>query len=463
MKRWRATIASAFVLASAASASPQDGYGDPLPEGAIARIGTVRLRHDRAVSAIAFLPDGGGVMSASGDGTIRIWNLSDGKERLRYAGHGTAMALSASGKIAASGGMDRTIRLWETGTGLEIVRFKAPERVLAIVMPADAGIVASRQYNDRLVRIWNIDTGEELRALEGHATPVKDMAISPDGRSLASTDSDGVLRIWNVDTGETEAVVDKNDGGAAFVAFSPDGTTLAVSCLDGSIRLRDARTGKGQAGFKATAPGPLTYSPDGTVLLHRTQAAILLWDVESGRERGRIDTGAENMALCAAFSSDGSLLAWGGVVGAVHLHDANTCEPRPVTDAPEGFVAPFAFLPDGDTLVAWSLEGSMGFWEMRTGKRLRRFPTASKWVGDVEILPDGETLVTSDGRIVFWDIKSGKAIGRIDSPAFDVAVSPDGKSAALAEFGSVEIFDVEWGTRGRRIEGHTHAGFFARY
>src|SRR4051794_9750938 len=63
----------------------RDHHGDPLPSGAVARLGTVRLRHDGPIVFAAFLPGGRSVMSVGGDGVVCVWELPSGKERRRFA------------------------------------------------------------------------------------------------------------------------------------------------------------------------------------------------------------------------------------------------------------------------------------------------------------------------------------------------------------------------------------------
>src|SRR5579864_2250015 len=78
-----------LVLSVNVTAAPPrvDRAGDALPADAVARAGTVRWRHGGPVLALAFSPDGKALASASGDGTLRLWETASGKETRRFLGH----------------------------------------------------------------------------------------------------------------------------------------------------------------------------------------------------------------------------------------------------------------------------------------------------------------------------------------------------------------------------------------
>src|SRR5207249_3486704 len=114
-------LMTVFALASApvqgGGPAPQpakaavDLFGDPLPPGAVARLGTVRLRHADTLDHVAFSPDGKALLSLAADHVLRFWDPATGRP-LRKAGTddsvvGGPCALSADGKLLAGGGWDK--------------------------------------------------------------------------------------------------------------------------------------------------------------------------------------------------------------------------------------------------------------------------------------------------------------------------------------------------------------------
>ncbi|SRR5713101_1603780 len=233
-----------------------DLNGDPLPEGAIARTGSVRGRHPQAVSYIAFLPDGKNVLTVCQDQLIRIWDVKSGKEIRRFgklpnpiqeanvlglpaqarsAMHAVTTfhaCLSANGKLLACGGRDGPMRLWDVETGKELHKINGPGLKLGAGFALD---------------------------IPG-TTGVSNLALSPDGKMVAGTAMDGTIHLWDTSTAKEIKQIAQPENqnmpmaiGSEWgpLAFLPDGKTIIDTYVElgngnitGSLRLWDVETGK---------------------------------------------------------------------------------------------------------------------------------------------------------------------------------------------------------------------------
>jgi WD40 repeat protein len=415
-----------------------DLLGDPLPSGAVARLGTVRLRHTHTIYAVAYSPDGKILAAADGVGIADHRGLS---------WHGPAEGI---------------IHLWDPKTGKELHRLVGHKGIIRhLAFSADGKVLMSMCYDDArmwngTVKLWDPTTGKE-REFPGQKGHVRCAALAPNGAVLAAGDKQ--VRLLDVASGKEVRSLAFPGGVLLALAFSSDGKTLAVmsSGFDrqGRVSLFDVVTRRELPNLPITGGGiTLGFSPDNKVLATAEPShAVQLWDTEKGKELHAL--GSDDGNAFFAFSPDGKAVVTGRGGGTVLWDVATGKEIRQFGDK-RGFWLAGAFSPDGKTLALGDDE-AVRLFDVGTGKEL--LPMAGH-AGDVDVLafsPDGKTVLTGADGLLTWDAASGKQLAAIGSRATVGAAvyTPDGKTivAGYHRAQAILLRDAATGKELRRFEG----------
>ncbi|HTU92216.1 MAG TPA: sigma-70 family RNA polymerase sigma factor [Gemmataceae bacterium] len=463
----------------------RDRHGDPLPEGAIARLGTVRWRHGVFVHALAYSPDGKRIVTAGIGRALVLWDAASGKELPVFPSRGQILhaAFSPDGKVIAI--TKGAGQLWDAASGkmLRELKVKGVQfRVMALAFAPDGKLLATAN-TDNAVHLWDAESGDEKHRIDcQQGDRLWAVAFAPDGKLLASGGSDGTIRLWDAVTYKEVRRMATNKKAIRSLVFSPSGKWLASRSLQGdSPRLWDVATGREirRFGDKQGASGPLAFSPDGKLLASGYwDGTFRLWDAASGEEK-RHWRGGAGPALGLAFSPDGKTLAsaacWGG---GIRLWEVATGRERHSSEGHRGLITLLRFSADKKTLLSGGFDRNVLCWDVVTQTPRRQLTWTREsccaiytitedrcylnMKGGYALSPDGNTLAAGSynaDEVWLWDVRTGKATklpglsGKDALHLQDVAFSPDGRllaSGGLDE--AIHIWDVRQGKEVRQIE-----------
>ena len=403
-----------------------DLYGDPLPEGAVARMGTVRFRHPAELTAIAFSPDGRKLASCGLDSAINIWDIHSGEALQRLVGHELSVrsiSFSPDGKNLVSSGGDNTICLWDPTTGNRRLQIRSDLLLVrSVAFSPNGRILAStgfdRTRGQSLVVLWDATTGRQIRRLRGHDNLVSSVAFSPDGAKVASDSLDKTIRVWDVSTADELLKLPNHpveaDGDLADVTFSQDGKLVAAVRNgprpgDSAVLLWDGETGEE---FKSISghEGRITsfsFCPGGETLASvGMDDSVRVWSIASGAQHLRFDVCGVSLI---AFSPDGKTLA-SGSKHSIQLWDVATGKNLSHLAAHQSAVSSVCFSPDGRTLASGSTDGAIRIWEATSGKQYLCLRGHQGVLRSLAFSPNGKELISrsDDSLIRVWNTRTGR-------------------------------------------------------
>jgi RNA polymerase sigma factor (sigma-70 family) len=424
-------------------APPADRHGDPLPAGAVARLGTERFRHGgQGLQGLAFLPDGRTLVGAAANGGHAIWFWEADTGRLRRTMRTEPLSirgftLAPDGRRIAIGGFlpvegDQPIRgaihVLDVASGKVVwvfARSDVDTDHCSLALTPDGKFLISLGDRSGILRIEEIATGVEILRQQFPGDILSNLVLSPDGTSLAVSTGPNTRKVylWKWQTGEKPRSIRVRENGHRFLAFSPDGKVLAgADDSNQDIRLWDVASSRVRMEIRISESdgsprGHLAFSPDGKILActghHRDQTGvILLWDPRTGRSLGRLETGAAGPELLT-FSPDSRRIATATISGARVWDLASGKELAAEDEAHLASIESLA-VSVHDLVATASGDHTVRLWDLATGRQRQKLQHGSR-VQAIALSPDGTKLASSslDDTVRLWDAQTGREIYRL--------------------------------------------------
>jgi WD40 repeat protein len=483
-----------------------------LPDGALARLGSLRWRHGEPITFVAAPPDGKTLITAGHDAVLRLCDRGTGKELRRfvpteqlkakgivrtsiYMQGLTRAAMSKDGKLLAVALPGNVVQLWEVETGRALRQVKSPTNgVASMAFTPDGATLVIRGINDRAAYMHETETGKEIRKLKaepangkggnifGGAGDGTAVAISADGKTIALSELEfdgqkvsGSVTLFEIETGKAIRRIDSMTHGISAVAFSHDGKTLVFNSLN-DIHVYSVETGKEIRKIRAVNGCQfMAFVPkEQVVAIKGRDQVVRLYNIDTGdlvRTLGeRPAPKAGNVALFTnpngaittdvAFTADAKTL----ILGGQHLprfFDVDTGKEQVIPDGGHrGAVTAIFASVDSKTVVSRGAEGALLVWDAAKSKELRQIPEPAG-TSAVRFSADGKLVVfgNNDGSVQVVQVADAKQVHQFKShqgSTAALAFSAEGERLASrgAYDGIVRIFDIAKGAELKQIAFH---------
>jgi WD40 repeat protein len=418
------------------------------------------IRHGQAVHSAQISSGGRLLLSASADGTVRLWDAKTGNAVGPPLQHGSAVSsasFSGDGRKILSFTFEGGVFLWDVATRKALLHLAVP-RLLVAELKRDGSLLATSAVaadsSGSEVTFWDARSGTRLSSFRVPGALVSGLTFSPDGLRVATAE----MSLANAGgTSGGVALRDLRDGsplhepasGAAVldVAFRPDGRLLAAGANDGTFTFLATETGLPVRNplFHGNGVYSIDASPEGQrVVTGADDRTARLWTWH-GDEISQPMLHEGNVAA-ARFSADGRLVATASLDGTARIWNAGVGWSHPgLADFPEPASA-VAFA-SGSSRVAAAHGPRLRLWDPAAGRLLKELVLP----GPIEALalsPDASraAALLAGNRACLWDVDAGRALVPAFPAARGILLDPEGRTLAVVTHSrKVKLFDTATG------------------
>jgi WD40 repeat protein len=423
------------------------------------------IEADGAINAIALTPDDRYVVSASRDGTLKVWDLRTDEIIHTLRGH--------SGSVNA----------------------------VAIIPDTTYAVSAS---SDKTLKIWNIGNGQLMRTFTGHSDEIYSLAVTPDGRRAVSAEKE-LLFVWDLRSSEEER---------SFVSFQkevikclrsiwssrdvyyrkevPDDIKSVTLRSDGKqlvlvnkLLKRDDRNYQRNnhenyvyagdqfmgcellSGAITRHPGKryktlnvIAVTPDGHYITSVDAGNTLRFSKIDMENETFTFSGYSSDVNAVAVTPDGQFVIFGFSDGTLKLLDLNRRTEVRTFRGHKSPVTAVTTTPDGKHAISAAADNELKLWDLNSGEEMYTFRGHSGDVTSIGVTPDGSHAISAsaDATLKLWSLEKREELFTLrdhSGPVNAVAVTPDGRQAISAgEDETIKVWDLRQRRVRQTLKGH---------
>lgn len=447
----------------------------------------IQKGHELAVVSLSLSPDSAFVATGSKDKSIKLWELSTGREVKNFLGHEktvTSLDFSSDGKFLLSGSNDKTIRLWSIADGKPVFSISTEEYVNDVALDPRMKFFVSAGTRDNgypdSASVYDFKTRKVIAKMPINSREIS-VKVSPDGQYVGLGEDNRTVNVYKTSNWQKVQSFNFQEGWCggcmSILAFSANSKLIYMASSDGPAKKYDLLSGKELTvyGEKPDNLESLILSPDGKKLARATEQTVTIWDEATGHQLATIEAEEGGKFHETGFTLDGkklliasdngTIITWNviqnkkdkALSGFLNQRDKGGLNYDP-NFYWESAIAKYIRLKnnllisnDGKTLIKGKFGTKVKRWDIASGKGVMEYVGHKKAVLSYDLSKDGKRLLTGggDGKIMLWDLQTGDSLKSFEAyrePIFDIHFNSDETKVASASWdATMKINDLATG------------------
>ncbi len=343
--------------------------------------------HQGPVSHVCLTPDNKRILSASADGTLRIWDFEKRTEFHVCEGHASAilgLAVTPDGRRAVSADAE-SIQLWDIESGKTMEVSSPFDKPLAVMQITPDGRLAVSIHGEDELQVRELSS---LRLLHQRPLPARTqtyhsdppiLSISPNSQFAATVTKETSVEIWDLRAGRKHSAIRIEGGDIDSLTITPDSQSIVIA----------------RGGLKPT------------VRMQRLGDQSPAWEVESGVDPTRVNRMAVTPDGKTVVAASGSTLPDERMYCNFYLfstRDGQTKALDDLTHQHTSEVNMLAITSGNQYALSACKDGRIGVWDIQAQAHAWMIQGHAGSVNAIDVTRDGQYLVSAsdDHTLKIW-------------------------------------------------------------